>query len=407
MAVTDALLRTLSEAPSKNLQACKSFLLGADWKHRFNTETCYFLEPDGSSFKQRVQSYCPFAKGTYIIIRYGKRRYPISTRNLRDEEALKKSSYFNDNTLLFPTTFTANGFEILYFYLKDCALAPTPTSALAASRNALPSGSVFSVLTASGPPIVLPPVDNSPPFLASSIAAYKLGFELRYQPLRTAALTRLRRLPCSSEDPIALLEHVYEREPSLPQEDELRAWVRDWFLRTVDPSFPFQYKEMYPNNLRWLKNNVEITPKLEHLLRINKDLLHDVEIAEKAVKHDQSDSPQTQNTWLLDGLQQPAYFPAHNHLFSFDPHLSMDWLRQVYPLAHPDELYLAQQQAQQQQQHVQRQRAFASKHRVLPAQANGNEDDEFGRWFKGLSLEEQMKIWQSEHHDAQYPRGQA
>ena len=191
-------------------------------------------------------------------------------------EELRKSTFFRDDILFLPNSSSREGLESLLSYLKEGDFAPSRDSALQAAQNALPYGSSFHIINAKGPPVILPTITDSPRYLAASITAYRLAKTLQFEPLATVAINRVYDLPCTSEDPIALLGQVYKPEPALAKEDNLRAWVRRWLSRKVDPSFPLQYQAKYPTNMHFLQRHPELGEQFENLLWTHEALAQDV-----------------------------------------------------------------------------------------------------------------------------------
>ena len=202
--------------------------------------------------------------------------YPIEKQQLHNLNALRESTFFRDDILFLPKSSSREGLESLFYYLKEGDFAPSRDHTLQAAQNALPYGSSLHIINAKGPPVILPTTTDSPRYLATSITAYRLAQTLQFEPLATAAINRVYDLPCNSEDPIALLEQVYKPEPALPQEDNLRAWVRQWLSRKVDPSFPLQHQAKYPTNLQFLQRHPELGDRFKHLLWTHEALAQDV-----------------------------------------------------------------------------------------------------------------------------------
>ena len=250
--------------------------------------------------------------------------YPIEKQQLHNRNALQKSTFFRDDILFLPKSSSREGLESLFLYLKEGDFAPSRDSALQAAQNALPYGSSFHIINAKGPPIILPTINDSTRYLATSITAYRLAQTLHFEPLATAAINRVYDLPCTSEDPIALLGQVYKLEPALPQEDNLRAWVRHWLSRKVDPSFPLQYQAKYPTNLHFLQRHPELGDQFEHLLWTHQALVQDVSTAGDTLV-DSAAMPLARQ----DFLRQPK--PATSPFVSPAPLSNLDLLNQ-YPL---------------------------------------------------------------------------
>ncbi|KAF2745993.1 hypothetical protein M011DRAFT_382768, partial [Sporormia fimetaria CBS 119925] len=77
----------------------------------------------------------------------------------------------------------------------------------------------------SGPPIIRPTRASSPPYLARDISVFKLGVAMSFDDIIGLALSRLRSQLITHEDPITILEAIYNGGDPHP---ELRAWTRDF-----------------------------------------------------------------------------------------------------------------------------------------------------------------------------------
>lgn len=252
----------------------------ADTSNRSSIEMFYFMERLGSSIEHIARSYCPFAPGTYVIFQYDGRRYPVLTTDLRERVALLRSPFFSKGTLVFPSTSSLEGLEILVSFLSDGDFAPSHSSALTAHKHCYPGHDHIGITATPGPPVMLQPEPTSPKYLGSSILAYRLATTLQFEPLKTAAIQRLYGLPHSYEYPITLLERIYMPEPALPQEDPLRTWVRDWLARTT--SFVAPYEALYPTNLHFLNRYPGLGTKFDRLLQTHPYVVQDVSCAAEA-----------------------------------------------------------------------------------------------------------------------------
>ena len=252
----------------------------ADTSKRSNAEMFYFMERLGSSVGHIAQPYCPFAPGTYVTLQHDGRRYPVPKKDLRERAALSRSPFFSNDTLVFPSTSSLEGLEILVSFLDDGDFSPSHSSALTACKFACPGHNHIGSAATRGPPVMLQPEPSSPKYLGASILAYRLATTLQFEPLKSAAIKRLYGLPHTYEDPIALLEQVYMPEPALPQEDNLRIWVRDWLSRTT--SFSAPYEALYPTNLHFLQRYPGLGAKFNRLLQTESILARDVSFAADA-----------------------------------------------------------------------------------------------------------------------------
>jgi len=332
----------------------------ADINTRSIHEKFYFMDTDGSSRKQTSQPHCSFAPGTYITLIYMKQRYPIRKQDLHDQERLSKSPFFIIDTLFFPSTASFDDFGILYSYLKNGKVAPTRAATRNFSANALPYGSSLSIIEKQGPPVMLQPKANSMPYLAASIAAYKLGNTLHFESLKHSAISRLYGLPCTSEDPIPLLEQVYKSEQDLAL--PVRVWAKDWLARPTDASLPSEYANTYPTNLHFLQRHPELVARFSRLVQNTPDLAWDITTltADTARSQASADGPCEQGTWLPK--QTGTFLPFVN--LPAPPHLnrSDQWPYQTSLDSRLDELYRKRQELEA----AQRQYMFDIERGVLP-----------------------------------------
>jgi len=258
---------------------------------------------DNLSKNPTSQPYCPFSPGTYILLFYNKRRFPIRKQDLHDQERLSITPFFNGEMFSFPSTASFDDFGMFYLYLKKGEVAPTHADVHAFLANSLPDGSSMNILAKQGPPVMLQPMVNSAPYLAASVAAYKLGNTLHCEPLKTTAISRLYELPCTSEDPIPLLEQVYkpEQDPALP----LRVWAKDWLAQRTDASLPSEYANTYPTNLHFLQRHSEIKARFSLLVQTTPDLAWDISVlaADAARSQASADGPRERCTGLPEYMR--------------------------------------------------------------------------------------------------------
>lgn len=356
----DAASQHSSSAKTEDMTTCRSqYVLSwlasqggtstADISNRSNT---YCMERHGSSVKHLVHSDCHLSPGTYITLWYDGRRYPVLKQGLRERAAISRSPFFSNDTLVFPSTSSLEGLEILVSFLESGGFAPSHSSALTASKYGCPGHHHISSPTLRGPPIMLQPEPSSPKYLGSSILAYRLATTLQFEPLKSAAIKRLYGLPHTYEDPIALLGQVYMLEPALPQEDHLRAWVRDWLTRTT--SFVAPYEALYPTNLHFLQRYPGLEPRFDRLLQSEPNLARDVSYAAEAIIAKLKippNAPGQQYDWQRESSPSLSDRDSFNH-----------WHYQHPSGGHVEDHY----RKQQEQEAAQRQYALDAERRAAP-----------------------------------------
>lgn len=321
----------------------------ADGSNRSNT---YFMERHGSSVEHLTKSDCRLSPGTYITLWYDGRRYPVLKEGLRERAALSRSPFFSNDTLVFPSTSSLEGLEILVSFLESGDFGPSHSSALTASKYGCPNHHHISSPTQRGPPIMLQPEPSSPKYLGSSILAYRLATTLQFEPLKSAAIKNLYGLPHTYEDPIALLEQAYLLEPALPQEDKLRAWVRDWLAQEIPLVAP--YGPLYPTNLHFLQRYHGLGPKLDRLLQSEPNLARDVSNAAEAIIAKLKTPPTAasqQYDWQRESSQSLSDRDSFNH-----------WHYQHSAGGQVEDHY----RKQQEQEAAQRQYALDAERRAVP-----------------------------------------
>lgn len=161
-----------------------------------------------------------------------------------------------------------------------------------------------------GPPVILKPQGDALPYLASSISAYKLATILNLEPLKDRAMHRMYELPCSSEDPVGLLEKVYGAKPTLSHDDTLRTWAKKWLQRTPPGQENFR-------NIHILQQGEDIAAGFHRLVQAQPDLQNDIRAA--GLQHPPLLPLQPQQGWAGPFYgPTPSPFPVQQPLPPFD-----------------------------------------------------------------------------------------
>lgn len=158
----------------------------------------------------------------------------------------------------------------------------------------------------SGPPyIVVPQNSVSPPFLLKSVASFNLAIFLNFEPLASNALQRLNSLTFTFEDPIDILEDVYQPK-SMPRASGLiRMWARQWMSLQLPqlPQLLGDYGRGYSTNLGVLERH----PKCAQRFRLLKEKSHDltVDVEDVQLSPSTSRGQQDFSAGLADGRYMP------------------------------------------------------------------------------------------------------
>lgn len=155
-----------------------------------------------------------------------------------------------------------DGFIAMLELLHTGAYGPDPAPVAAGGRQ--------------GPPVIKPTRLDSPPYLLRSVRVFKTGHKMGFEDLIGNALARLRSQYVTHEDPIAVLQEMYEGKDPHP---ELRAWTRDFLLRapSSDGEWGLGRNDLEPPNLVKLKHEMcfkeRFVDLLEHCSALHIDVL--------------------------------------------------------------------------------------------------------------------------------------
>ncbi|KAF2281107.1 uncharacterized protein EI97DRAFT_409614, partial [Westerdykella ornata] len=89
------------------------------------------------------------------------------------------------------------------------------------------SPDIGPVSSTRGPPIIKPTRPSSVPCLARDISVFKMGAEMKLEDLTDISLHRMRAQCITHEDPIAVLQAIYEGGDPHP---DIRQWAKDFLI---------------------------------------------------------------------------------------------------------------------------------------------------------------------------------
>ncbi|KAI4225029.1 MAG: hypothetical protein L6R40_008397 [Gallowayella cf. fulva] len=204
----------------------------------------------------------------YVLLQFDERHYPVARTGVKDLSALTSSPYFKDKHYLqLPQGTSHEDFLTLYFFLSDRGYPPSMKDL---SKDASSTG-----IGQQGPPIIKAYDSISPKQMMPLIAAFQLGAELRYKPLRDHALKGLATLPSTAEDPIEALEKIF-LAPSTSQQSATPiataspdSQLRDWVIRWLQVALPAadwgQYGAIFKTNLSVVRCHPNWSKRFEQL----------------------------------------------------------------------------------------------------------------------------------------------
>ncbi len=244
---------------------------------RSDARKFYAIERGESEPSSAPSKYQKMKLEDYIELHFDKRIYPLERKYTNDLLELSKSGHFtNKRELHFPSTFGWSEFRSLYHFLVYRDFEPTLASVQADS---------LSKDYKPGLPIILTRKDSSQQYLSTSIAAALLGSTLKFTPLTTHAIYRLKTLGWTTNNPIKALAQIYHGSDS-PNSD-LRGWVKSWLAVRLPTSPDAAYAKAYLTNLAVLKSHPEWKKEFAALQEKEKDkkkeLNSDIEAAEKQI----------------------------------------------------------------------------------------------------------------------------
>ncbi|KAL8784684.1 MAG: hypothetical protein Q9195_008945 [Heterodermia aff. obscurata] len=205
--------------------------------------------------------------------------FKVERPNILYLEALSKSPYFENGLLNIPSPFGLDDFKNLCQFLSSNDYAPNMHDTLRQTAG----NSIATEHLAHERKNSLPYISNitgsnfdSPPYLLNSILSYNVAQHLRFEPLASNALHRMQVLPFTYEDPILLLEHIYQPKTlhTAPTAD-IRHWVKRWLSLQLPAIFDDQAR-FYRSNLGVLDLKPELNQRFGALMERSIHLTEDV-----------------------------------------------------------------------------------------------------------------------------------
>lgn len=234
-------------------------------------------------------------------LRYQGKSYYIPVTGYPYIEALSKSHFFENGGYNVPSAVNQDEFQLLYQFLCTNNLAPDLQCTLQdMAGQSKPMLALASYLDG-GPPYILSFGFSSPPYLLNSITAYNLAMYLQFEPLAEIATQRLESLPFTFENPIDILEHIYQKTLLPHPTSEIRYWVRRWLSLRLDvlpPNWDLN-STSYPTNLSVLESSPNLAARFKALQQTSYEFNADVAYILRS-------PPATQGKRQIDAEKEPG-----------------------------------------------------------------------------------------------------
>ncbi|KAL8783603.1 MAG: hypothetical protein Q9213_004532 [Squamulea squamosa] len=250
---------------------------------RLFPKTVYSMTKEGEEEKPKSLDLLQYHREAYIFLQFENRHYDVLRSSITDLAALEKSPYFKDKSFLqLPTNTSHENFMILWFFLVHRGFP-----------SALRDLNGPEAMISKGPPAIRPYDSGAPKQLMQLLTAFYLGGELKYQAFQDHILTGLRSTQATAEDPMAILEKIYD-SPSVSQQSltsisykaadpQLREWVRAWLDMDLSVSNMRQYGATHKTNLGVLRHHPTWSQRFAQLRNKSSAFGEDVEIASRAI----------------------------------------------------------------------------------------------------------------------------
>ncbi|KAL8990685.1 MAG: hypothetical protein Q9169_008064 [Polycauliona sp. 2 TL-2023] len=226
-------------------------------------KTVYILHANGQEDEPRSIEKLEHPREAYLFLRFEDRHYPVLRSAVADLAALSNSPHFKDKAFLqLPPKTRQEDFLAFALFLihKSC-----PASWKGSSGQMGTS--------CSGAPAIKAYDPNAPKPLLQLYGAFQLEDQLKYKPFRDHVLNALRNLQTTTEDPMAVLEKIYD-SPSISNptstsvksaDPRLREWVRTWLATDLISPDMGQYERTYKTNLGVLRDHQSWSLKFAEL----------------------------------------------------------------------------------------------------------------------------------------------
>lgn len=213
----------------------------------------YFLDREGKEEPPKSLDRLEHPREAYIFLRFEGRHYPVLRSAVADLTALTKSPQFKDKAFLqLPPKTSQEEFLTFALFLLHRVCPTSWRDSLGQAIGSSQGAPVINVYNASAPRPLL-----------QLVAAFQLEEQLKYKPFQDHIMTQLRGLQSSAEDPMAVLEKIYDSPLSSSSTStsyklaspQLREWVRSWLTVNLISSGTGQHEMTYKTNLGVLRDN--------------------------------------------------------------------------------------------------------------------------------------------------------
>ena len=250
---------------------------------RLFPKTVYFVTREGVEEPPLSLKSLSSPREAYFFLRFQDRHYPVLRSSVTDLAALSNSPHFKDKAFLqLPPRTSLEDFLTFYIYLVHRGYPPSWKDAY--GQVAAPS---------KGPPAIRSYSASVLKPLLQLVTAFHLGEQLKYRPFDDHVLNGLRDLPATSEDPMAVLEKIYD-SPSSHQssssstsyksaDPQLREWVITWLSVGLLSSGMGQHEMKYKTNLGVLRHDPHWSQRLIQLKGKSSAFGQDEELANRTI----------------------------------------------------------------------------------------------------------------------------
>ncbi|KAL8656954.1 MAG: hypothetical protein Q9226_002402 [Calogaya cf. arnoldii] len=244
-------------------------------------KTVFFLTKEGGEESPRSIEKLEHPREGYFFIRFEDRHYPVLRSSVADLTALTNSPQFKDKAFLqMPAKTTQEEFLTFALFLIHKSCPPSWKGFL---------GEVAKPPT--GPPAIKPYNASALKPLLQLVAAFRLGEQLKYKPFQDHVMTELRNLQATAEDPMAVLEMIYNSVSTSNSsstsyklaDPQLREWVRAWLAVDLMSSGMGPYETAYKSNLGVLRDGPMWSHRLVQLRGTSSTFGEDEKLANDAL----------------------------------------------------------------------------------------------------------------------------
>ena len=223
----------------------------------------YFVGKDGKEESPRSLNILDHPREAYIFLRFDDRHYPVLRSSVADLAALTNSPHFKGKALLqLPARTSQDDFSSFALFLIHDTSPPSWKDSL---------GQVAT--SSKGAPAIKSYCATAPKPLLQLVTAFHLEEQLKYKPFQNHILTGLRNLQATAEDPMTVVEKIYDSPSgststsmsSKVVDPQLREWVRAWLAVDLMSSGMGQYERAYKTNLGVLRENEMWSQRLGQL----------------------------------------------------------------------------------------------------------------------------------------------